>query len=124
MTLQISIPNYSDSSTYISLAVTNLVQIAQLLGVSTSAIHKWLKLPEVKAIIEQYQADEHAAVTSALKSMTTKAVDKLNNLIDSPIDGVALRQLKMFSTDQDIKQHNKLKLIKQLLHLKNNWTIS
>lgn len=82
---------------FIHLYITGgykLVQIAQLLGVASSTVSAWLANPVIREIINQYQADEHAAVTTALKSLTSKAVDKLSGLVDSPIDGVALAACK------------------------------
>lgn len=71
-----------------------LIEIAQLLGVTSKTVGEWLKLPLVQKIIGEYQIDEHNAVATSIKALTMKAVNKLSDLVDSPIDGVALNAVK------------------------------
>ena len=72
----------------------SLSKLAQLLDVHTNTIGKWLKRDDVKAIIADMQQTTHDMVSMQLKALTLKATNKLNQLIDSPIDGVALQAVK------------------------------
>lgn len=71
-----------------------LVKLADLLDVHPVTLGRWLKRPDVKAMITEMEQDTHNMVAIQLKSLTNKAVTKLSNLVDSPIDGVALNAVK------------------------------
>lgn len=69
----------------------SLNKLAQLLEVHPNTLSNWLKRKDVKDIIEQMQMDIHDMVGIRLKALSLKASEKLDKLIDSPIDGVALQ---------------------------------
>lgn len=69
-------------------------KLAQLLEVHPNTIANWLKRKDVKEVIEEMQKVTHDMVSVQLKALTLKAINKLNSLIDSPIDGVALQAVK------------------------------
>lgn len=69
-------------------------KLAQLLEVHPNTILKWLKREDVQQVIEEMQKATHNMVSTQLKALTLKAINKLNSLIDSPIDGVALQAVK------------------------------
>jgi hypothetical protein len=69
-------------------------KLAQLLEVHPNTIFNWLKNPTVAQVIADMQASTTDVVTTQLKALTLKAVNKLNTLVDSPIDGVALQAVK------------------------------
>lgn len=64
------------------------VELANLLGVHISTIHNWLRKPEVRHIITEFQKDEHEVVEQNLKSLRGKAIETMAELMDSPIDGI------------------------------------
>lgn len=66
-------------------------ELAELFEVSDSTIRTWLKKPEIKQAIEEMQNDIHQSVSNQLKNLTVKAVGRLSDLTESPIDGVALQ---------------------------------
>lgn len=66
-------------------------EIARMLGVHPNSIRYWMKNPKVREIIDDTQRYNHEAVSNQVKNLTLKAVRKLDDLIDSPIDGVALQ---------------------------------
>lgn len=66
-----------------------LTQIKDLLHVSMSTIRSWLRNPEIKHTIEQYQDEEDEIVKQGLKALRLKAMYKMNELMDSKIDGIA-----------------------------------
>lgn len=72
----------------------SLSKLSQLLDVHPNTITQWLKREEVKAIISDMQKTTHDLVSIQLKALTLKATNKLNQLIDSPIDGIALQAVK------------------------------
>ena len=69
-------------------------KLAQLLDVHPNTLWKWLKRKDIKDVIADVQNTTHEVVTMQLKNLTLKATNKLNSLIDSPIDGVALQAVK------------------------------
>ena len=71
-----------------------LNKLAQLFEVHPNTIRLWLKRDDVKEILADMQNSTHDIVQIQLKALTMKAVDKLGNLVDSPIDGVALQATK------------------------------
>lgn len=69
-------------------------KLAQLLEVHPNTITKWLKRRDVQAIITDMQETTHMMVGTQLKALSAKAVGRLDSLMDSPIDGVALNAVK------------------------------
>ena len=56
---------------------------------SLSGVRGWLKNPDIKAIIEEIQADEDDIVRQGLKAIRLSALYKMQRLLESPIDGIA-----------------------------------
>ncbi len=71
-----------------------MTKLAALLEVHPNTLTKWLKRRDVQAIITDMQETTHAMVGAQLKALSLKAANKLDTLIDSPIDGVALNAVK------------------------------
>lgn len=69
-------------------------QLAQLLDIHENTVYSWLKRDDIRSIIEEFQKAEHEQVENNLKSMRMKAMARMNDLMDSPIDGVALQACK------------------------------
>jgi len=69
-------------------------KIAQLLHVQPATVRKWLKSDRVKSAINVYQAEEHDMVMQRIKSLNMKAIDKLNELLDSDIDGIKYQAVR------------------------------
>ena len=62
--------------------------IAKVIGVSANTIRAWLMSDEVQALISIMQEKEFNLIESRLKSMRYKALDTMDDLLDSPIDQV------------------------------------
>lgn len=86
-----------------------LAKLGELLDVHPNTLRRWLKDPTIKSIISEYQRDEDYVVKTALKSLNLKAVNKLNDLVDSPIDGVALQAVKDILDRNGYKPEQKVK---------------
>lgn len=69
-------------------------ELAELLGVHVNTVHNWLRKPEVKTIITEFQKDEHDVVESNLKALRGKAIETMAELMDSPIDGIRYQASK------------------------------
>lgn len=63
-------------------------ELATLLGVHTNTINNWLRKPNIKHIITEFQKDEHEVIESNLKSLRSKAIETMAELMESPIDGI------------------------------------
>lgn len=72
----------------------SLNKLAQLLEVHPNTITNWMRREDVKNAIRDMQTFTHQAVNDQLKAMTEKAITRMRELMDSPIDGVALQAVK------------------------------
>ena len=62
--------------------------IAKVIGVSANTIRAWLMSDEVQTLISIMQEKEFNLIESRLKSMRYKALDTMDDLLDSPIGQV------------------------------------
>ena len=90
----------------------NQRQIAQMLDVHENTISKWLKNENVNASIKEYQAMEHEMIDTQIKAMRMKAIQKMNDLMDSPIDGIAFQACKDILDRTGHKAKNEIKIDK------------
>lgn len=87
-------------------------KIAQLLELHPNTILKWSKRKDVQACIVEMQDATHSMVATQLKSLTLQATDKLRELMNSPIDGVALQAVKDVLDRAGHKQKQEIKIDK------------
>ena len=87
-------------------------QLAQLLEVHENTICQWLKREDVNMAIKEYQAMEHEMVDTQIKAMRMKAIQKMNDLMDSPIDGIAFQACKDILDRTGHKAKNEIKVDK------------
>ena len=90
----------------------NQTQLAQLLEVHKNTINSWLKREDVNIAIKEYQAMEHEMIDVQIKAMRMKAIEKMNELMDSPIDGIAFQACKDILDRTGHKAKNELKVDK------------
>lgn len=69
-------------------------KLAQLLEVHPNTLHNWMRREDVKNAISEMQEVTHQVVGNQMKAMTLKAMERMRELMDSPIDGVALQAVK------------------------------
>lgn len=69
-------------------------KLAQLLDLHPNTIHNWMKRKDVQAAIADLQEGTHLMVNAQLKNASLNAMNKLAELLNSPIDGVALQAAK------------------------------
>lgn len=89
-----------------------LSKLSQLLEVHPNTLGAWLRRSDVKEVIAEMQKDTHDMVGVQLKALTLKATNKLANLVDSPIDGVALQAVKDILDRAGHKPKQELKIDK------------
>ena len=90
----------------------NQTQLAQLLEVHKNTINSWLKREDVNVSIKEYQALEHEMIDVQIKAMRIKAIEKMNDLMDSPIDGIAFQACKDILDRTGHKAKNEIKIDK------------
>ena len=90
----------------------NQTQLAQLLEVHKNTINSWLKREDVNLAIKEYQAMEHEMIDVQIKAMRMKAIEKMNDLMDSPIDGIAFQACKDILDRTGHKAKNEIKVEK------------
>ena len=69
-------------------------ELANLIEVDVQTIRKWLRNPTIQEYIQTFQEEEHELVENAIKHMRLKALERLNELMDSKVDNVALQATK------------------------------
>lgn len=89
-----------------------LAQISKLLEIHPNTAGKWMKRADIKSALEEAQQEIHEQVSIQLKSMTLKATQKLNNLIDSPQDAIALQAVRDVLDRGGHKTKNEIKVEK------------
>lgn len=87
-------------------------QLAEMLEVHENTINKWLRRDDVKTSIREYQSLEHEMFDIQIKSMRMKAIEKMNELMDSPIDGIAFQACKDILDRTGHKAKNEIKVDK------------
>lgn len=87
-------------------------QLSQLLEVHENTISGWLKRDDVNMAIKEYQAMEHEMIDVQIKAMRMKAIQKMNDLMESPIDGVALQACKDILDRTGHKSKSEIKIDK------------
>ena len=92
-----------------------IVKLAQLLDVHPATVQKWLKREDVKSAIVEAQGAIHEQVSAQIKSLTLKAANRLNDLMDSPIDGVALQAVNTVLDRGGHKQKQEIKVDKTVV---------
>lgn len=92
-----------------------IAKIAQLIEVHPNTASRWLKKPEIKDALAEAQQEIHQQVGYQIKSMTVKATQRLSDLMDSPIDGVALQAVKDVLDRGGHKAKNEIKVDKTVI---------
>lgn len=89
-----------------------LNKLGQLLEVHPNTLGNWLKRQDVKNAIAEVQEGVHSQVQTELKTLTLKATQRLAELMNSPIDGVALQAVKDVLDRAGHKQKTEIKVDK------------
>lgn len=71
-----------------------LVKLAQLLEIHPNTASNWLKREDVQNAIAESQSNIQKQVQMQITANTMKAVSRLNTLMDSTVDAVALQAVK------------------------------
>lgn len=82
---------------FINLYLTGahtVIDLSGLLKISPTTIRNWLKKPEIALAIEETRGEVQKQVNMQLNDLTLKASRKLSELMESPIDAVALQAVK------------------------------
>jgi phage terminase small subunit len=82
---------------FINLYMTGtqtLVDLARLLQVSVSTLRNWLKKEEIQLAMAETKQEVQKQVAMHINEMTLKATRRLSELVESPIDAVALQAVK------------------------------
>jgi hypothetical protein len=69
-------------------------KLGQIIGVSENTIRAWLLDPTVQIVVKELQQREFAVVDSKLKALRHKAIDTMNELLESDMDNVRFQAAK------------------------------
>lgn len=89
-----------------------LAKISQLLEIHPNTAGKWLKRDDVQNAITEAQGEIQKQVQMQITANTMKAVSRLNTLMDSTIDAVALQAVKDVLDRGGHKPKNEIKVDK------------
>jgi predicted DNA-binding protein YlxM (UPF0122 family) len=93
----------------------SLSKLAQLLEIHPNTVSNWLKRPDIKSLLKDMQELTHESVQSRLKTLSNVAIDKLRELVNSPIDGVSLQAVKDILDRTGHKPEQKIKVDKTVI---------
>lgn len=72
----------------------SLMKLSQLLNLNPNTLSQWARRDDVRKVMAKMQASTHEVVATNIKALAVSATEKLRELINSPIDGVALQAVK------------------------------
>lgn len=104
-------------------------KIAQIVGVSENTIRAWLCDPLIQAVVQEIQKREFAVIESNLKAMSYKAIETMDQLLDSDMDNVRFSAAKDIldrgghKPQQSIKVDKTVTTIEQQLQSLADFTI-
>lgn len=105
-------------------------KIAKIVGVSANTVRIWLTDPAVQMVLKEIQSREFAVIDSNLKSLQNKAVQTMNELLDSNMDNVRFSAAKDLldraghKPQQSIKVDKTVTTVEQQLKNLADFTIS
>ena len=86
--------------------------LASVVGVSENTIRSWLLQPEIQMVIQELQKREFAIIDSSLKALRNKAVNTMEDLMQSPMDAVRFQASKDILDRTGHKAINEIKVDK------------
>lgn len=92
----------------------SIPKIAQLLELHPNTLWKWLKREEIKNALTESQGAIQQQVSMQIKNLTLKATMRLHDLVESPIDAVALQAVKDILDRGGHKPKNEIKVDKTI----------
>lgn len=92
-------------------------KIAKIIGVNDSTIRAWLIDEKVQAVMKELQAREFAIVEASLKAMRYKALNTMDELMDSNMDNVRFQAAKDVLDRGGHKPQNSIKVEKTVVNL-------
>lgn len=69
-------------------------KIAEILDVTEATIYNWLRKKEIKEIIDDFQREEEQIVSQNMLALRMKALNAMNGLLDSKVDGIKFQAAK------------------------------
>lgn len=92
-------------------------KIAKIIGVSDNTIRTWLLDDSVQTVMRELQAKEFAVVEASLKAMRYKALNTMDELMDSTMDNVRFQAAKDVLDRGGHKPQNNIKVEKTVVNL-------
>lgn len=89
-----------------------LPEISKFISIAPTTLKNWRCMPAVKSVIADIQYDAHLDVVNKLKHLSQGAVQRMGELILSPIDGIAYQASKDVLDRTGHKPKNEIKVDK------------
>jgi len=92
-------------------------KIAQIIGISEDTVRVWLLDPAVQAVTKELQSREFAMIDSNLKALSNKALQTMNDLLESNMDNVRFQAAKDLLDRAGHKPQQSIKVDKTVTNL-------
>lgn len=91
-------------------------QLSNLLDVNINTIYAWLKKDDIREAINYYLDIEKQTVETGIVNSSSKALNKMINLIDSPVDAIAFQASKDILDRSGHKPKQEVKIDKKVMN--------
>ena len=95
----------------------NFKQIAAIIGVTPSTVSKWLHSNDVMQVLDALQERELKLSQTHLSSLREKAIDTMNDLLNSNMDNVRFQAARDILDRSGMKAVNNYKIDKTVTNL-------
>ena len=92
-------------------------QIGAIIGVAGTTVSAWLMKPELQFVIKELQARELHLAQASLNALRNKAIDTMNDLLDSNMDNVRFQAAKDILDRGGLKAQQNIKVDKTVTTL-------
>ena len=92
-------------------------RIATILGISPSTVRSWLLDENIQSVIKELQTRELALIQSNLNVLRYKAIDTMEDLLDSNMDNVRFQAAKDILDRGGLKAQQSIKVDKTVTNL-------
>lgn len=92
-------------------------QIGAVIGVYGGTVGAWFRLPEVQAVVTELQNRELVMAQAQLNTLRSKAIDTMNDLLDSNMDNVRFQAAKDILDRGGLRAAQNIKVDKTVTNL-------
>ena len=96
-------------------------RLATILGISTSTVRAWLLDENIQSVIKELQSRELALIQSNLNALRYKAIDTMEDLLNSNMDNVRFQAARDILDRGGLKAQQSIKVDKTVTNLEQQF---